>query len=1617
MRRTLPPTSSSARRRATAAAVALTLLAGTAVGVVTATSAPGSAQQPPAAAAPLADPAADEIAAVQAEKASRTPDEAKVDSNLLYAANEEAGLPAVEGAPSLTSSADVDPAGRTEVDIAGTVDDALLERIEDLGGRVVEATPEQDAVRAIVPVDELVALAGDDDVRSIQPAAEARTNSEPAPEGEAPTATTAAAGTAGQGAATNEAVVTHGVDQVRARFGIDGTGVKACVLSDGVDTLAGRQSTGDLPAVAILPGQAGSGDEGTAMLELIHDMAPGAELGFATAFGSQAGFAQNIIDLRAAGCDVIVDDVTYYTEGAFQDDDVAQAITRVRRDGAVYFTSAGNSGNLADGTSGTWQGDFQDAGVSQAPLPAGLRVHGWGVGQTSNLVTGGYMQPVTLQWADPLGASRNDYDLFVLNAAGTSVVKASTTKQTGTQDPYERVDANNGQRIVVAKAATAADRYLAVYTNRGMLQLNTGGASYGHNASEDAISVAATPAVVSLDGADTGPHPGVHSGVDVTESFSSDGPARTFYGPTGTALTSSLTSSGGLARDGVDITAADGVSTTAPLFKTFYGTSAAAPNAASLAVLALSADPGLTADEVEDALIAAAVDIEAAGRDTSTGAGIPLAPALMSEIGMDSAALVLPGERTVTEVIGDGDDVYEPGEVFEVEQALVNRGSETATDVSATLATSSSSVAVTSASTTYGSVAEGDSAQPGRVFKIRILKTCTCGDDIPFRLTTTYGGGLEPTRSSTFDLTVGTEGPSTEVARTGSPLAIPDLAATGATPTPVATTIQVGDIGGPIRDLAVAFGGSTCSSTAGATTVGLTHSFVGDLEMTLTSPQGTTVALTTRTTNSGNNLCRTVFTDSAPASFRTAPASAAPYSGSYQPASPLAAFDGEDAEGTWTLRIADLRKGDTGSLRDVSLRLTPATCDLLAGATPTAAADELATPYQTPLTVEDPGVLANDTDAYGDGLEATLVDDADHGTLELEEDGTLTYDPDPGFSGEDSFRYVAHDAESSSAPAVVTIDVGPAPNTAPTARPDAYGTGHDGPLTVPAPGILGNDDDDQDDDLTVSLVDDVDNGTLVLRPDGSFAYTPDDAFAGADTFTYTADDDELSSEPATVTITVTARPNTAPTASADAYGTDHGTALTVAAPGVLGDDTDAEDDALTAALVDDVEHGDLVLAADGSFTYTPDEGFSGADTFTYVAGDGLVASDPATVTITVAAATPPPVAVADLYRTPYRTDHVQAAPGLLANDLGRTSGATAALVDGPGHGTVTVRPDGSFTYDPVDTYKGDDTFTYRTRSGGRWSAPATVTITVGRPTDAAPAALPDAYDAQAGQQLLVRRPGVLANDVDPDGHSMTTIVVDDVDHGTLTLRLDGSFTYVADPGFRGTDTFTYAARDGYLAATPTTVELHVTSLVDQYVDTAFRDLLGRPATESEIQGWVLRIEGGLDTRASFVANLAARREHVAIVVGETFLTYLDRPAQPNEITFWTDQVMNGLSVVDLPLRVVITPAGLIRSAATKPLLVDAVYDAFLGRDPTQDERSRGVRALQRGDTLESIARTLYGSSAGRTRRIVRVFEDVLGREPTATETSLWIARFGTKDDVDLLVALASGEEYLQASGS
>src|SRR5207253_2588161 len=194
------------------------------------------------------------------------------------------------------------------VDIDARVTPALLRQIELGGGKVISSFARFNAIRALLPLDRMEAIAAAPDVKFIQPAVQAFTNT---------------------GSVDSQGDTTHSAASARSTYGVDGGGLKIGVLSDSIEFLAGSQNSGNLGAVTVLPGQSGSPGtgEGTAMLEIVHDLAPGAQLFFASAFNGPASFAQNILALRAAGCDIIVDDVSYTSESPFQDGQAGTVIS------------------------------------------------------------------------------------------------------------------------------------------------------------------------------------------------------------------------------------------------------------------------------------------------------------------------------------------------------------------------------------------------------------------------------------------------------------------------------------------------------------------------------------------------------------------------------------------------------------------------------------------------------------------------------------------------------------------------------------------------------------------------------------------------------------------------------------------------------------------------------------------------------------------------------------------------------------------------------------------------------------------------------------------------------------------------------------------------------------------------------------------------------------------------------------------------------------------------------------------------------------------------------------------------------------------------------------------
>ncbi|MGA9768450.1 MAG: S8 family serine peptidase, partial [Blastocatellia bacterium] len=752
-----------------------------------------------------------QIKALLDEKESRTPAQQKIDSQLIYASKMYRGQSVAAGISTLEVNVGLESDGRVVVDLtAYVVDDKLLAGIKAAGGEVMIVSAPYGSVRVKVSINQLETIAGFSQVRFIQPEQKALVSSQrtrptdnvsdqaaqsPSFEARAESVREQLSdalnnailpnGTLSTGNFASEGDTTHRATTARGTFNVDGTGIKIGVLSNGVVSLAQAQATGDLGPVTVLVGQTGSADEGTAMLEIVHDIAPGAQLFFATGLPTITQFAQNIRDLRTAGCDIIVDDLGYFVESPFQDGQtgttntnggvVTQAVNDVVAAGALYFSSAANSGNKNDNTSGTWEGDFVSGGTL-ALIPGGGLVNDFdpsaAVAQ-NNLLTlgGGATSPISIAWSDPLGGSSNDYDLFILNNAGTTVVASSTNTQSGTQDPYEQTGSNTtNNRAVIRQKAGALNRFLHLSTNRGRLTFSTDGETHGHACATGAYGVAATPAYSPFNFAPPpvfGPFPNFYSTADKVETFSSDGPRRIFFNGNGTAITpGDFSSTGGQVLQQPLITAADGVAVTGVggFASPFFGTSAAAPHAAAIAGLIKSANPSFTQAQIKTALTTTALDIEAAGTDRDSGFGTIMPYAALQSLGVTGKAFIELGTATATETCCNLNGLIERGEGASLNVVLNNPGLLNATGITSTLATTTPGVSILNNTSAYTDlVATSGTAANTTPFAFSLSTIAAVDVTINFTLTVSYTGGWNPSQVINFTVETGRKSITTTI--------------------------------------------------------------------------------------------------------------------------------------------------------------------------------------------------------------------------------------------------------------------------------------------------------------------------------------------------------------------------------------------------------------------------------------------------------------------------------------------------------------------------------------------------------------------------------------------------------------------------------------------------------------------------------------------------------------------------------------------------------------------------------------------------------------------------------------------------------------------------------------
>ncbi len=540
-------------------------------------------------------------------------------------------------------------------------------------------------------------------------------------------------------------------------------------------------------------------------------------------------------------------------------------------------------------------------------------------------------------------------------------------------------------------------------------------------------------------------------------------------------------------------------------------------------------------------------------------------------------------------------------------------------------------------------------------------------------------------------------------------------------------------------------------------------------------------------------------------------------------------------------------------------------------AAPTAADLNLSANEDTAIIGPVRALLAGATDDDGDTLTTSLAAPAAHGTVTVAANGSYQYTPAANFNGMDGFAVLVSDGLLATQMNVTIAVI--AVNDPPAITEPAYSVHAGKPLTVSAPGVLATASDVDGDLLTASLITPPVHGTLSLSSDGSFTYQPDASACNVqDSFVFGVFDGTATTV-STATVQIT---NTAPTAPYLNYYLSPGEQLTVpAVQGLTALSSDADGDVLSlvdfSTPVAQAYGGFIMNEGNGSFIYDPGA-YNGFDAMTYTVTDGYATSQ-GTLAITVM--NQPLMTTPETFRTLHdQTLTTTAQDGVLYNDWSANASAVLSvqLVQGPSEGTLNLAGDGSFTYVPPAGKSSTYSFTYRiTDNFGHVSDPATDTIVV---YDQAPVAQADGYSVVHDRALnITSTQGVLVNDYDLDKQDqgrLTVQLVQQAQHGHVTLNSGGSFTYQPNVHFTGADSFTYQALDGVqgISSQPTTVTFNVTNYAPTAADHQFNLLHDRTYSGSLIAG---SYDLNLDSVAYRLVGAAAHG--AASVSGNGSFTY------------------------------------------------------------------------------------------------------------------------------------------------
>lgn len=488
------------------------------------------------------------------------------------------------------------------------------------------------------------------------------------------------------GSVTSQGDAAQRSDLARTAAGVDGTGVKVGIISDSYNVNSGEAAgiaSGDLPGTSnpngytssvevLQEGLAASIDEGRGMAEIIHDVAPGAELAFHSGFLGEADFANGIRELKDAGCQVIVDDIFIGSDPWFQDGLIGQAIDEVTAEGVSYFSSAINFDRRS------YESEFRPAGVFTVDGYGDYVLHDFDPGPgvdvfqriTPGSASGGLAALIiVMQWDDPFASAcvgcpgaDTDLDFFISpvdfnTPIGIIPFKAATDNNIG-QDALEvlqeNIVANFSQYMVIGKKVGATGpnpnpgriKYINPFGQINEYQTNSP-TSVGHQAANGCIGVGAASYTTV---------PATKGLPPTIESFSSAGGTPILFDKFGNSISPEV-------RMKPEIVAPDDVNTSFFLagrdiendgFPNFNGTSAAAPHAAGVAALMLEASGlALNPADVAQILINSAIDMDDPftpnfdnGFDFKTGYGFIQADDAVAASQNSSSASLVTTERS-----------------------------------------------------------------------------------------------------------------------------------------------------------------------------------------------------------------------------------------------------------------------------------------------------------------------------------------------------------------------------------------------------------------------------------------------------------------------------------------------------------------------------------------------------------------------------------------------------------------------------------------------------------------------------------------------------------------------------------------------------------------------------------------------------------------------------------------------------------------------------------------------------------------------------------------------------------------------------------------------------------